>query len=134
MKRTAEEKRAWRERMDTLVRKIKGMTDDERESLAARMPIVTCEGYALSTFNQCFLIAQTKIAVTVVGGFRQWQRAGRVVRKGEHAVGTIFVPMFASKQADVGEQDEDGLLRGFTFASMFDVSQTDAAGSTEAAK
>jgi hypothetical protein len=108
-----------------LARKIGAMTQDERTALSARLPVITTiEGRALSMFNQCMLAVQCPSA-TLVGGFRQWINAGRVVRKGEHGA-AIWVPM-RPRKAD-GEQAEttaEGDKPAFMLGTVFDVSQTD---------
>ena len=58
---------------------------------------------------------------TIVGGFRQWLREGRAVRKGEHGLG-ILIPRFEKGEGG----DGPGSLNGFLYGTVFDVSQTDA--------
>jgi hypothetical protein len=63
------------------------MTEDQRAAIVAKIGAVpTCDGRALSEFNSALLIAQCP-HVSMVGGFRQWLRNGRQVRKGEKGLG-----------------------------------------------
>lgn len=101
----------------------------ERAQLAQTLPIVTCDGHALSVANMCLIALQGHAHATVVGGFRQWLRHGRCVRKGEHGA-TIRVP--AGKRPADGS-DESGAAKTedagdsvyFVAGTVFDVSQTD---------
>lgn len=109
-----------------LAGKIGRMTPAERGALAARLPcIATVEGRSLSPFNQCLIAAQCPTA-TLVGGFRQWIKAGRAVRKGEHGL-ALWVPTFA--KADPGKLDGETSSADsethFIMGTVFDVSQTD---------
>lgn len=56
-----------------------------------------------------------------VAGFHEWRKAGRIVRKGAKGYG-IMVPL--TRKGD-GESDTGDMLRGFGFAHVFDVVDTD---------
>ena|SRR3990167_5982280 len=130
MKRTLtpEQEDAARERRNTfraLAGKIGRMTADERGALAASLPVIaTVEGRTLSVFNQCLVASQCPTA-TLVGGFQQWIKAGRVVCKGEHGL-AIWVPTHAKADpnAQSGEMSSADETR-FIMGTVFDVSQTD---------
>lgn len=103
-----------------LARKIGAMSPEDRAVLAAKLPaIVTVEGRALSIFNQCLIAAQCPTA-TIVGGFRQWIKAGRCVRKGEHGV-ALWCPT-GTRSDDNGVPVEDV---HFIMGTVFDVAQTE---------
>ena len=106
-----QEHKEWRERMNGLIKQVSGLSDDARVEMAKRMPIVTCEGHAISGFNHCFLAMQSDKAITIIGGFRQWERAGRTVAKGNKAAGYIYVPL---KKKDA--EGETALLKDSGFA------------------
>ena len=87
------------------------------------------------SFNNQMLIAiQTRNLATRVAGFNRWKELERSVRKGEKAI-VILAP----KTVTVTERDVDGkpvkgadgkpvrksFIKGFTTASVFDLSQTD---------
>src|SRR5262245_6340611 len=116
-----------RDRFRALVKEIAEMSEERRASLAARMPqLVNCEGHVLSGHN-ALLVASQFPGATIVGGFRQWLRHGRVVRKGQRGI-TIFFPR-KKQQANgegpaPGETVEQVELR-FSTGTVFDISQTE---------
>ena len=131
MKHTDEERAAWRATMNKLVKQVAAMSREEREQVAARLGIVTCEGHALSFYNQCFLAAQGAGSATIVAGFQQWRRNGRCVRKGEHACGVIYVPTGKRRSEDSEDEEApsspaDRESVRFMLVPVFDVSQTEA--------
>ena len=60
----------------------------------------------------------------MVGGFRQWIKAGRAVRKGEHGM-SILVPCMPGKDRADDDAAQNDSVR-FIGGTVFDVSQTDA--------
>lgn len=129
-KRAAEQRR---EQFKALAKTVSAMDEDSRQLLAMECGIRTVEGRELSPFNQC-LIHHQRPGCSVVGGFRQWLAAGRIVRKGETGLG-LWVPV-GSKAGDASNPDAKGessegdsaKSRGgsFIMGIVFDVSQTDA--------
>jgi antirestriction protein ArdC len=66
------------------------------------------------------IVSQFDFTPTVVGGFKQWLKAGRSVRQGEHGA-IILYP--------VGPKDQEGNLEDperFFSATVFDISQTES--------
>jgi len=121
-KRTEEERKAWKAALRDLAGKVKDMSAAEREALWERAGTITAEGRRLSVYNTCFLVCQTGEIMSQVGGFRQWKKAGRMVRKGEHACGYIYVPCNRRKDADPDEDKEDLYFR---LVPVFSIDQTD---------
>jgi len=114
------ESTAKRERFRALSKRIAEMPEAERNALAARISPTTVEGHTLSCHNALMIGFQSPTA-SIVGGFAQWRKLGRAVRKGEHGI-AIWVPRFAGK----GEGQEDaGSPEGFMVGYVFDVTQTD---------
>jgi len=111
-----------RERIKQIRSTLALMSEDQRQALADKFGIVTVEGHSLTPHNQCFLVAQSPINFTVVGGFRQWKKAGRIVRKGEHGF-LIFVPSKAKQEGPEMVSDDDVF---FFTATVFDISQTES--------
>ena len=131
-KRSPEEIKAWRAKMGDIARQIRGRSPEELDEMWRRFGTVTAEGRRLSPFNVCFLAEQcfdgTPGSMPVqVGGFRQWQKVGRVVREGETACGFIWVPIGkrTRENKETGESEEVGGNR-FRLVPMFDVRQTEA--------
>lgn len=110
-----------RENARKLWRDIKGMNEEQRAELAARVNVATCDGHILSLRNQCMIALQIATA-TIVGGFRQWKRQGRSVCKGQHGA-VIWVPKYR-KNKDADAETEKETLEGFLLATVFDVAQT----------
>ena len=81
---TAEQKQATAERRDrfkALIKKVAAMTPDERKALVATTPgIITVDRHTLSPVNSILIMMQNPEA-TIVGGFNQWIKNGRTVRK-----------------------------------------------------
>lgn len=139
--------KARREKFRAIVQRIAKMPDAERVALAGRLGVIaTCEGHGLSLHNSCLLALQCPTA-TVVGGFQQWRKQGRCVRKGEHGH-MIWVPINVqgpNSGALIGDtpqpQDVDGKVTNrhdgepvrFLIGTVFDISQTEAFGESEVA-
>lgn len=123
MKRTKEEIQAWKAEMSKLSKKIKAMDETEKQAFIGRNLIITAEGHRLSLRNTCLLLFQcSEFTPTQIGGFRQWQKAGRMVQEGQHSCGCIMVPMGVKKDSDGNRDDSDIKFR---YIPVFDVSQTD---------
>lgn len=124
---------ARRDAFRALAKRVGAMSEADRAQLAARLPgITTVEGHTLSITNQC-LIALQRPTATIVGGFGQWIKAGRVVNKDEHGF-MAWRPI--ARKADPNRQpgemsSADGDRPGFVPVTYFDVAQTSEAGSRE---
>jgi len=106
-----------------LAKQLASMTDEQRQQLAEKMgTICTIEGRPLSLGNTLLLAMQAD-NVSVVGGFRQWRRAGRRVRKGEKAL-RIWVPVKKGNQEDNDEHINADEVH-FFLGAVFDISQTE---------
>jgi hypothetical protein len=122
-----------RAKFRALWKKVADMPEADRLALSARVGIVNVEGRPLSVGNQCLIALQCPGA-TVVGGFRQWLRQGRVVRKGEHGH-MIWVPTARGKQeepeaiSEEGGESEGGDVR-FLVGTVFDIGQTEELGAS----
>jgi hypothetical protein len=113
-----------------LVKQVAALSDEQRAALVMQAgAVVTCEGRALSPRNTILLFYQLP-GVSVVGGFRQWIKAGRAVRKGQHG-GTISIPLGSRSgdgSAEVPAGEGDGESMHFGTATVFDIAQTDELG------
>ena len=105
--------------MRKLAAKVAAMSEDQRSELATKLPVITVERHVLSGRNAILCAWQFEVAPTVVGGFRQWQAAGRCVRKGEKAA---YIMHPCTKKSELS--DETSTF--FRFAPIFDISQTDS--------
>lgn len=127
-KAAAAERRA---KFRALCNEIAAMTPERRAELATQSLIVTVEGRVLSGMNQ-LLVARQHATATMVGGFQQWRRAGRQVKKGEHGI-AIWIPT-GGRSLTTLLQYTEGMVesmadaterRGFIMGYVFDVSQTE---------
>jgi len=110
-----------RERMRAIAAKVAAMTPEERAILAGH-GVFTVEGRALSTFNQCMIVMQDPSA-SVVGGFQQWRKSGRQVRKGEKGL-ALWIPLAGSTETEAATDRKSERPR-FMLGTVFDVTQTD---------
>ena len=117
-----------REKFKILWARVSKMPELERVQMSNRLGIVTCEGRQLSICNQIMLALQLP-GVSIVGGFRQWIKNGRAVRKGEHGA-MIWVPTGNPKKIEsvgvpAGVPMETAEVH-FIIGTVFDIGQTDA--------
>lgn len=105
-----------REKLKEVRTKLLSLTEDERKQLS-KYGVVTIEGQRLSDHNT-MMIAWQNPKSTIVGGYKQWLKAGRQVRKGECGL-AIWFP--AKSKAENAEDDDTFFLCG----TVFDVTQTD---------
>jgi antirestriction protein ArdC len=113
---------ARRDAIATLAKKAAALPTEERAAMLAG-EVRTIEGHALSPKNQILLIMQ-RPSVSFVGGFQQWKKAGRQVRKGEKSL-ALWIPIAGKKADEESGEDSRPLFR---LASVFDITQTDAIG------
>jgi len=133
-KPTAEQKekaQARRAQFRDLCAKVAALHEDERAALSARIVATTVEGRALS-FGNNMLIALQRADATLVGGFQQWRKMGRAVRKGESGL-MIWCPTErrgereqatpdgGTEKVITGVEDKPSFILGY----VFDISQTE---------
>jgi len=118
-KAAAKERRA---KIREFAKLVSDLNDEQREEMVLKVGrVLTIEGHPLTVYNSILITMQDPDA-TVVGGYRQWKKSGRQVRKGEHAIGMWFPIAKKSKDEDDEEQVDE--LR-FGIANVFDIRQTD---------
>lgn len=112
---------ARRDKFRAITKAVGAMTDEQRAQLVPHFGAVpTCEGRVLSLKNTMLAVMQMP-GVSMVGGFRQWIRTGRVVKKGEHGL-MIWIPLGKSHDGESG--GEEGESQRFGTTTVFDISQT----------
>ena len=112
-----------KEKIIRIRKTLSEMSEEQRQAVADKFGIVTVEGHLLTPHNQCFLVAQSEINFSIVGGFQQWRKAGRIVRKGEHGF-IILVPSKTNEDENSDIVSDDENVRFFS-ATVFDISQTE---------
>jgi hypothetical protein len=85
-----ERRDARRAKFKALWKQVANTSELERIQLANKLGLVSCDGHQLSIGNQMLIALQNPTA-SVLGGFRQWLKHGRAVRKGQHGA-MIWVP------------------------------------------
>ena len=108
-----------KETFSKLAKAIKGMTENDKMTFVAERSVINTEGKSLSLNNAILMIMQRPDSIpTVVGGYRQWQTAGRQVQKGEHGM-MIWYP---SKRKQKENEPEESTR--FFIGTVFDILQT----------
>lgn len=117
-----------------IIQRIADMSPEDKARIAGKMEVCNCDGHTLSVRNQLLIALQLGSDCTIVGGFRQWLKQGRCVKKGEHGASILFPRTFGgtrSTPSDVDEASEtasraNGNGRDICFYSgtVFDISQT----------
>ncbi len=98
---------------------LKNLTQEQRNQFIKRGMISTIDGHVLSPGNTILCYFQSQDAPTVVGGYQQWKRAQRQVKRGEHGM-IIWFP--------VGDKDEEEniiTVDRYYIATVFDITQTE---------
>lgn len=108
-----------REQFSAMIRTVAKMTDEERNALAQKCLATSVEGKTFSPTNQ-MLIAYQRPGVTVLGGFAQWLKQKRCVRKGERGI-LIWIPRVLPNK---GEAETETRV-AFFMGTVFDISQTE---------
>jgi hypothetical protein len=125
-KRTPEQIQADRdarkERFIRLKAAFEALSDSQRSALAS-LVVYTCDGHQISPVNTALVNFQRPDA-SIIGGFHQWRKNGRHVRKGEKAI-SIWIPLIkANASSNTDEVSTDEQIN-FRLQSVFDISQTD---------
>jgi hypothetical protein len=125
-----------RSKFQALVKQLAELTDDERAARLRGFGFIKLSTQASYSPANSLLIAFQSANVarpTILGGFAEWLKKGRAVRKGEHGF-MIWVPIGAKKQ-EVQAVDAKGELTTmlqdassdvrFIIGTVFDISQTE---------
>jgi len=121
-----------KDKINRIRKTLSEMSEDQRQVIADKFGIVTVEGHLLTAHNQCFLVAQAELNFSIIGGYKQWQKAGRSIRKGEHGF-YIFVPTKTKEETNNAAEVSANVETPFFFtAVVFDISQTEVIEKSEA--
>lgn len=128
---------ARRAKFRELVKQVANMNPDQKTQFMGKVgSILTADGGAIGGFTNTMLLYMQFGEPSIVGGFRQWLKHGRAVKKGEHGA-MIWVPVGTAKPETVmesakdtnGEPDE----KRFIIGTVFDISQTQEIETSKAA-
>ena len=105
-----------------IIKQLADLPAEKREELSSKLGIINPEGHILTPRNQCLIYFQNidSISISVVAGYKQWQKFQRQVKKGSHGF-LIAVPSGVNKKEE-NEEDEDVY---FFYKTVFDISQTE---------
>lgn len=107
-------------KINALRERLKTLTPDDRQQFINRGLVSTIDGHPLSITNTILVYLQSGGQYpTIVGGFQQWRRAGKCVKRGQHGM-TIWFP--------VGSKDADGNIietTKFYTTTVFDITQVE---------
>lgn len=98
--------------------------EETRNKVIDKVLCVSVEGHSYSGMNKFLLIMQNNGEGGVFGGFQQWRRQGRQVKKGSSGYGILFPSKIK------GNKDDEEEVRFFSGA-VFHESQTEEIKKTE---
>ena len=115
---------AKKQKIQAIYKSVKDLTPEQKQSIILSMLVKNPEGHTFSGNNMLLLNRQAAIYnpdidFSVVGGFRQWQKHNRKVKKGESG----FYIAIPSKKENQEEENADETF--FFFKAVFDISQTE---------
>lgn len=118
---------AKKQKIQAIYQSVKDLTPEQKDQLMMQLNIKNPEGHFLSG-NNCLLLDRQaamyrpEISFSVVGGFNQWQKHNRKVKKGESGF-YIAIPSRKDKDQKTEPTKKDDLF--FFFKAVFDISQTE---------
>ena len=116
-------KKQKKEKLLGFLKTVKEMTPEQLQEFVMNVGITTCEGHMLSGRNQALLMLQAgEVCPAVIGGFHQWKKVNRVVKKGEKSYLSILIPLQAKEKE--GEAVELDKIR-FKWIPVFSMDQTE---------
>ena len=105
-----------------LMQKLSEFSAQQREEIASKIGLMNPECHVLSPRNQMLIYFQAgDKPISVLAGFKQWQKYKRRVKKGERGY-LIAVPS-TTKNNDLPEDEEPETF--FLWKYVFDISQTE---------
>ncbi len=115
---------AKKQKIQAIFQSVKDLTPEQKEQIILSMLVKNPEGHLLSGKNMLLLNRQAaiynpEISFSVVGGFNQWQKHNRKVKKGESG---FYIAIPSKKQEKQTETNDEVF---FFFKAVFDVSQTE---------
>ena len=107
-----------------LATSVREMTEEEQQVETNKFGLIpSIAGYELSSFNSIFLRRQ-RANVSEVGGFNQWRKAGRKVKKGSKAI-SIWLPCKKKEKTDAETGETIPEEKFFRLVNVFDILDTE---------
>ena len=116
---------AKKQKIRAIFKSVKDLTQEQKDILMQNLLIKNPEGHLLSG-NNCLLLERQaamynpNISFSVVGGFQQWQKYNRKVKKGESG---FYIAIPSKKESEHISENNDEVF--FFFKAVFDISQTE---------
>ena len=115
---------AKKQKIQAMFQSVKDLTPEQKQSIILSMLVKNPEGHLLSGNNMLLLnrqaaISNPDISFSVVGGFNQWQKHNRKVKKGESG---FYIAIPSKKQTQQSENEDEVF---FFFKAVFDITQTE---------
>lgn len=120
-----EKRDARRAQFRSLIKQLASIPELQRVQVANKYGIRTVEGHELSLCNTMLCVMQNP-SVSMVGGFKQWLKAGRAVVKGQHGM-MIWIPIGHKDESGTPNQEMDARDLDdtrFIIGTVFDIAQT----------
>jgi len=108
--------------IDTSLQQLAQAVDEQASSDEMKGYLDTMARFHRYSWGNCLLIALARPDATLVAGFGQWRRLGRMVKRGEKAI-RIMAPCPVRREDPKTGEEEDRLF--FKSVCVFDISQTE---------
>ena len=99
-------------------------SEDWRRTLE-RMAILGPTGISRFSFRNILLLLAQRPEVRHAATFNAWRQMGRGVRKGEKGLTVLRPRVVKVESSDVGQDEAESRLVGFTAMAVFDLEQTE---------
>ncbi|MBU0472919.1 MAG: hypothetical protein KKF62_02015 [Bacteroidetes bacterium] len=116
---------AKKQKIQAIYQSVKDLTLEQKDFLSKNLIVKNPEGHFLSCHNCIMLERQAamynpNISFSVVGGFQQWQKHNRQVKKGESG---FYIAIPSKKENEQNSENNEEVF--FFFKAVFDISQTE---------
>ena len=113
-----------KQKISKIIKQLAELPAEKREELSSKLGIINPEGHMLTPRNQCLIYFQNvdSISISVVAGYKQWQKFQRQVKKGSHGF-LIAVPSGLKTDKNQGHEEDEDIY--FFYKTVFDISQTE---------
>ena len=89
-----------REKIKPFYKLWREASEESKKKVLDRVQCISVEGHTYSGMNSYLLAMQTNGQGGVFGGFQQWRRQGRIVKKGSSGYGILYPTTIKDKDKD----------------------------------
>ena len=113
-----------KQKIQAIYQSVKDLTPEQKQSIILSMLVKNPSNHLLSSNNMLLLnrqaaIRRMNITFTIVGGFKQWLKHNRKVKKGKRG---FYIAIPSKKENQESENNDETF---FFYKSVFDISQTE---------